>query len=68
MDALRYITNAKGERDGILIDLKSIRKKRKSENALNELLEDLEDIVVAEVRKNDKRVSYEEARKQIFRK
>ena len=51
-----------------LIDLKSIRKKRKSENALNELLEDLEDIVVAEVRKNDKRVSYEEARKQIFRK
>jgi hypothetical protein len=68
MDTIKFITNAKGERDGILIDLKTLRSKKKGENALNELLEDLEDVIVAETRKNDKRIPYEEARKQIFGK
>ncbi len=66
MAALKYITNAKGERDGIFIDLKNLRKKIKKRSELVELFENLEDMVAVELSKNEKSVSYETARKEIF--
>lgn len=66
MKDLKYITNTKGERDGIFIDLKALRKRKMKSDDLVELFEDIEDMVAVELSKNEKSVSYAAARKEIF--
>jgi uncharacterized protein Veg len=66
MKDLKYITNDKDEREGIFIDLKALRKRKMKKNDLVKLFEDMEDMVAIELSKNEKSVSYENARKEFF--
>jgi hypothetical protein len=66
METIRYITDAKGNHSGLLIDFDAAKKRLKKKNDIVSLLEDIEDIVAVELSKTEKSLSYEEARKQIF--
>ncbi|MBX3164355.1 MAG: hypothetical protein KF900_07735 [Bacteroidetes bacterium] len=68
METIKYITDVKGNHSGLLIDFDVAKKSLKKKDDLVALLEDIEDIVAIELSKNEKSVSYEEARKQIFGK
>lgn len=68
MKSVKYITNEKGERDGIFIDLKSLRRQIKKKDELIELFEDIEDIVAIELSKNEKSVPYNQVRKQLLKR
>ena len=64
MDAIKFMTDAKGANTGIWIDLTAMKKSGKKK--LAELMEEIEDIVAIELSKGEKSVPYNEARKQIF--
>ncbi|MDB5284795.1 MAG: hypothetical protein JWO06_3870 [Bacteroidota bacterium] len=68
MESIKYITDSKGRHSGLVLDLNIIRKTLRKKKDLVELMEDIEDIVSVELSKDEKSVSYEEARKRIFRK
>ena len=68
METIRYITNSKGKHSGLVIDFAAAKKGLKKKKDLIALMEDIEDIVAVELSKNEKSLSYEEARKQIFGK
>ena len=63
MDTIRYITDAKGDHSGLMIDFESAKKKIRSDKDIVSLIEEREDIVAIELTKNEKSFSYEEARK-----
>jgi len=66
MDAIKYMTDAKGANTGIWIDLTVMKKSGKKKKELAELMEEIEDIVAIELSKGEKSVPYGEARKRIF--
>jgi len=51
MEAIRYITDAKGEHSGLVIDFDIAKKKMKKGKDLIALMEDIEDIVAVELSK-----------------
>lgn len=67
MTGINYVTNEKGEKTALLIDLAQLRKTDKTENDLIEFLEDLDDTIAAELSKGQKGRSYEEARNEILK-
>jgi len=68
MEAIRYITNKKGLHSGLVIDFDIAKKMMKKSTDLIALMEDIEDIVAVELSKNEKTLTYKEARKAIFGK
>lgn len=53
MTAISYVTNEKGERKALVIDISELKKEGKTEENVNELIEDLEDILAVELLKKE---------------
>ena len=62
MKGIKYITDAKGEKIAIMIDLKNHDK------IINEYLEDLEDLIEIEFRKDEETIPWDEAKNQLKQK
>lgn len=60
MKGIRFVTNAKGERVGLMIDLKNHDK------LINEYLEDLLDLIEINTHKEEETLSWEEAKKTLL--
>lgn len=66
MTAISYVTNEKGERTALLIDINELKKEGKTEEDVNDLIEDLEDILAIELsKKENDYISWEEAKKEL---
>lgn len=52
METIQYIKNGKGITTGLLVDLSKINKKSQ------DLIEDIEDIISYELRKNSKKIDF----------
>ena len=58
MKGIRYITNSEDKKTAVVIDLKTIEK---HEEEVHEFI----DVLIAESRKGDEQISWEEAKKQL---
>ncbi len=67
MTGINYVTDDKGEKTALLIDLAQLRKSDKTENELIEFLEDLDDTIAAELSKGQVGRPYDEVRKEILK-
>jgi hypothetical protein len=61
MKGISYLTDDKNKKKAVVIDLKDIEK---NEEQIHEFI----DVLVAESRKNDELVNWEEAKKQLKKK
>ena len=61
MKGVSYLTNEKNQKTAIVIDLKTIEKH-------NEDIHEFIDVLVAESRKNDQKISWEDAKKILKKK
>ena len=61
MKGINYITDEKSRRKAVVIDLKTIEQ---NEEAVHDLI----DVLIAESRKDDEVVSWENAKKQLVKK
>ncbi len=61
MKGISYITDTENHKKSVVIDLKDIEK---NEEEIHEFI----DVLVAESRKNDKLISWENAKKQLKKK
>ena len=61
MKGVSYLTNEKNQRQSVVIDLKTIEKHYED---VHEFI----DVLVAESRKNDEKISWEEAKKILKKK
>ena len=66
MTGINYVTNDKGEKTAILIDLSHLRQTETTENDLLEFLEDLDDTIAAELSLGQKGRPYKEVRNEIL--
>ena len=67
MTGINYVTNDQGEKTALLIDLAQLRKTETSETDLASFLEDLDDMIAAELSKGQGGRSYDEVRKEILK-
>ena len=58
MKGVRYITDSKNRRKSVVIDLKTIEK-------YDENIEDLFDVIIAESRKDEPSVSWDDVKKKL---
>lgn len=58
MKGIRYITDSNDKKTAVVIDLKTIEK-------YEEEIHDFIDVLIAESRKNDENISWEELKKQL---
>jgi|GEM_PF-4576400 len=65
MKGVNYVTNDQGEKTALIIDLEII-KTQKSGIGLEEFLEDLDDMIAAEVSKGEQGRPYSDVRKEIL--
>ena len=65
MTGINYVTNDKGEKTALLIDLAQLRK-TDTENDLITFLEDFDDTIAAELSKGQVGRSYEEVRNEML--
>jgi hypothetical protein len=61
MKGVRYITDSKNRKKSVVIDLKTIEK-------YEENIEDLFDVIIAESRKDEPSVAWEEVKKKLKNK
>lgn len=66
MTGINYVTNDKGEKTALLIDLEQLKDKTTPETDITELLEDLDDMIAAELSKGQKGRPYDEVRRDIL--
>ncbi len=59
MKGINYVTNDKGEKVAVIIDLKEHDK------AINQYIEDLEDLIDLELRKDEQSIPWNEAKKRL---
>ena len=59
MKGISFVTDDKGERTGLMIDLK------KHDSALKDYLEDLMDLVEINARKNEKPIPWDSAKSEL---
>ena len=59
MKGINFVTNAKGEKVGLMIDLKNHDK------VINEYLEDLFDLIDINSRKDEETLSWDEVKKNL---
>lgn len=67
MTGVNFVTNDKGEKTALLIDIAAIKKSKKSDAELTEFLEDLDDMVAVELSKGQKGRPYGQVRKEILK-
>jgi hypothetical protein len=68
MTGVSYVTNDKGEKTALLIDLIQLRKEDTAENDLDEFLEELDNIIVLELSRGQNGRPYEDVRKEILKR
>jgi hypothetical protein len=61
MKGISYITDSKNRKKAVVIDLKTIEK-------YDENIEDLFDVILAESRKDEPLISWDEVKKKLHRK
>jgi hypothetical protein len=61
MKGVSYITDNKNRRKAVVIDLKTLKK-------FDDQIEDLFDVIIAESRKNEPTVSWEQVKKNLQKK
>ena len=61
MKGISYLTNEKNQRQSVVIDLKTIETN-------DEQVHEFIDVLVAESRKNDEKIAWEEAKKTLRKK
>ena len=66
MTGINYVTNDKGEKTAIQIDLAQLRNTETSGIDLNEFLEELDDIIAVELSKGQPGRPYDDVRKEIL--
>ena len=66
MTGINYVTNDKGEKTALLIDLTQLRDSDATENDLLTFLEDLDDTIAAELSKGQTGRPYEDVRNEIL--
>ena len=59
MEHVQFLTNNRGERTGLLLDFTKLR------NQTEESLEELEDLIICELRKNTPKVSWKTAKEML---
>ena len=62
MEGINYVTDDKGRKIALMIDLKNIKK------YTDEDIEDIEDLISIELRKNNPKIDYRKIRKQLIKK
>jgi hypothetical protein len=67
MTGINYVTNEKGEKTALLIDLAELKDAVTAETDITELLENLDDMIAAELSKGQKGRSYDEVRNEILK-
>jgi hypothetical protein len=67
MTGINYVTNDRGEKTALLIDLNQLRNSDKSDTVLGEFLEDLDDMIAVELSKGEKGRPYHEVRKDFLK-
>jgi len=66
MTGINFVTNDKGERTALLIDLAQLKNEGKTESDVMEFMEDLEDILAVELSKSENDYSnWEDAKKRL---
>jgi hypothetical protein len=67
MTGVNFVTNDQGEKTALLIDLLQLKKSENTGTSdLGTFLDDLDDIIAAELSKGQKGRPYEEVRKEIL--
>lgn len=66
MTGINYITNEKGEKTALLIDLVELKDAHTAEMDVTQILEDLDDMIAAELSKGQKGRPYDDVRKEIL--
>jgi hypothetical protein len=66
MNGVNYVTNDKGEKTALLIDLTRLRNTENAKMDLTEFLEDLDDMIAAELTIGQKGRPYQDVRKDIL--
>jgi hypothetical protein len=61
MKGVNYITDSKGKKIAVTIDMQTLRKGKQA-------VEDLMDVIVAEDRMNESRISFDSVKKNLKRK
>jgi len=61
MKGVNYITNDKNHKTAVVIDLKKLEN-------YNDLIEDLFDVIIAEARKDEPSIAWEEIKKKLKKK
>jgi hypothetical protein len=69
MNGINFVTNDKGEKTGLLIDLDRLKTEGKSEVDVMDFMEDLEDILAIELSKKENGYSsWEDAKTRLRNK
>ena len=67
MTGVNFVTNDQGEKTALLIDLLQLKNAENTETGdLGTFLDDLDDIIAAELSKGEKGRPYEDVRKEIL--
>ena len=56
MEQIQFLVNAKGERTGLILDFTHLKNQTESQ------IDDIEDIIVSELRKNSQKISWDLAK------
>ena len=66
MVGVNYVTNDEGEKTAILIDLVQLKKADNTSGGITTFMEDLDDLIAAELSKGQTGRPYSEVRKEII--
>ena len=65
MIGINYVTNDKGEKTGLLIDLNELKRSGKTSGDVSGFLDDLEDILAIELSKNEEYIDWEDVKEDL---
>ncbi len=65
MNVIQFITNSEGENTALVVDFKALLELKQSGQDVNEVFEDIEDILVFELTKNDPTRPFEEFEEEL---
>lgn len=65
MTGINYVTNDKGEKTALLIDLNELKRSGKAGGDVSEFLDDLEDILAIELSKGEEYVDWEDVKQDL---
>lgn len=65
MTGINYVTNDKGEKTALLIDLNELKRSGKAGGDVSEFLDDLEDILAIELSKDEEYTDWEDVKQDL---